>query len=186
MKQLSRTQEKTMHRFIDAFFSVRQTKPLNKITVRDIVDQAGYNRSSFYLYFTDVYDLADAAEDAVIRHLTEYADREFSQGEKVSLESFMSRMALETSGYADEIYLLSDSKSFRDKFMGVLRPNFAKAAGLDPDSRNYDYLVSLFFSIMLHNISYRAQHKDEYSLSEIADITRAVFLPGLRQLKAAE
>ena len=172
-----------MHRFMDAFVSVRQTKPLNKITVRAIVDRAGYNRSSFYLYFTDVYDLADAAENAVIGHLTEYAEREFSSVENDSLEDFMSRMALETSEYADEIYLLSDSKTFRDKFIGILRPNFAKAAGLDPESRNYDYLVSLFFSIMLHNITYWAQHRDEYSLSDIADVTRSVFLPGLVQMK---
>ena len=184
MKELSRTQEKTMQRFLGAFFTVRNVKSLDKITVKDIVTEAGYNRSSFYLYFTDVYDLADAAEKSVIGRLADAAEKEFANAESVSMDDFMARLARKTSEYADEIVILSDSKSFRDKFMDVLRPNFSRVSGLDPEDEKYDYLVSLFFSIMLHNISYWAQHRDEVSLAGIADMTRDIFLPGIQQLKS--
>lgn len=183
MKELSRTQEKTMQRFLDAFFAVRNVKSLDKITVKDIVTEAGYNRSSFYLYFTDVYDLADAAERSVICRLSDAAEKEFADAETVSMEEFMGKLSRKTSEYADEIVILSDSKSFREKFMAVLRPNFSRVIGLDPEDENYDYLVSLFFSIMLHNISYWGQHRDEVTLAGIADMTRDIFLPGIQKLR---
>ena len=183
MKQLSRTREKTRQRFIDVFFAVRKAKPVDKITVRDIVTEAGYNRSSFYLYYADVYDLADSAENSIIDQMSEDAENEFPKDGDHSLESFMSRLALQISEYADKIQILSDSRSFREKYMNVLRPNFARASGIDPIDRSYDYLVSLFFSIMLHNITYWAQHKEEYTLPEIAELTREIFLPGVRQLR---
>lgn len=184
MKELSRTQEKTMRRFLDAFFAVRNVKSLDKITVKDIVTEAGYNRSSFYLYFTDVYDLADVAERSVIECLAGAAEKEFAKAETISMEEFMARLARKTSEYADEIVILSDSKSFRDKFMSVLRPNFSRVSGLDPEDEKYDYLVSLFFSIMLHNISYWGQHRDEITLAGIADMTRTIILPGIQQMKS--
>lgn len=184
MKELSRTQEKTMQRFIDAFFAVRENKTLDKVTVKDIVTEAGYNRSSFYLYFTDVYDLSAAAEDYVIAQLSNAADKKFASAEMISMEDFMSGLVRKTSEHVDEIVMLSDSKSFRDKFMTVLRPNFSRISGLDPDDRNYDYLVSLLFSIMLHNISYWAQHRDEVTLAETASLTRDLFLPGIRELQS--
>ena len=34
-------------------------KPLNKITVRDLVEECGINRTTFYYHFQDVYDLID-------------------------------------------------------------------------------------------------------------------------------
>lgn len=34
-------------------------KPLDKITVRDITDDCGVNRQTFYYHFSDIYDLMD-------------------------------------------------------------------------------------------------------------------------------
>ncbi len=34
-------------------------KPLNKITVRDVVEDCGLNRQTFYYHFEDIYDLLD-------------------------------------------------------------------------------------------------------------------------------
>ena len=182
-KELSRTKQKTRTNFIDALFLILTDKPLDKITVRDIVTAAGYNRSSFYLYFTDVYDLADAAEDDLLDKLSAAASAQFGQEEDLPTEDFMQRLAIHASAYADRISLLSDSRSFRDKFLGLLRPTFARASGLDPEMAHYDYIISLFFSLMLHNITYWSQHAEEISLPELAEISRDLFLPGLLHLR---
>lgn len=39
--------------------SLLQKKTLNKITIKDIVDDCGVNRQTFYYHFQDVYDLVD-------------------------------------------------------------------------------------------------------------------------------
>ena len=42
-----------------AFLELLDEKPLNKISVRDIVERCGINRNSFYYHFQDIYELAE-------------------------------------------------------------------------------------------------------------------------------
>lgn len=42
---------------VDTFIGLLNEKPLDKITVKDIIDKCGVNRSTFYYYFEDIYDL---------------------------------------------------------------------------------------------------------------------------------
>jgi AcrR family transcriptional regulator len=44
--------------FMEAFVELMGSTPFEKITVQQIVEQSGYSHSSFYLSFTDKYDLA--------------------------------------------------------------------------------------------------------------------------------
>ncbi|MPM20781.1 hypothetical protein SDC9_67217 [bioreactor metagenome] len=41
----------------ESFIKLLGTRPLNKITVKEIVEEAGVNRQTFYYHFTDVFDL---------------------------------------------------------------------------------------------------------------------------------
>ena len=41
----------------ESLLALMQEKPLNKITVREICDKADVNRSTFYSYYMDIYDL---------------------------------------------------------------------------------------------------------------------------------
>ena len=41
----------------ESLLALMQEKPLNKITVREICEKADVNRSTFYSYYMDIYDL---------------------------------------------------------------------------------------------------------------------------------
>lgn len=41
----------------DTFIKLLNRKPLDKITVKDLADECGINRSTFYYYFEDIYAL---------------------------------------------------------------------------------------------------------------------------------
>ncbi len=41
----------------ESVFRLAEKKPLNKITVRDITDDCGITRNTFYYYFHDIYDV---------------------------------------------------------------------------------------------------------------------------------
>lgn len=49
-----------------AFWRLYEKRPLEKITVRQITDLAGYNRGTFYLYFRDIYDMLEKIEQEVL------------------------------------------------------------------------------------------------------------------------
>ena len=55
----------TKKAIIDSFFHVAAKKSYEKITVRDIVDDCGINRNTFYYYFQDIH--------AVVEELCEMA-----------------------------------------------------------------------------------------------------------------
>lgn len=53
----------------DAFWKLYREKSIDKITVREITQLAGYNRSTFYEYFCDVYDVLQQLEDSLMEKL---------------------------------------------------------------------------------------------------------------------
>jgi Transcriptional regulator len=71
--------DKTRQTFIHVFCELYSQKPIEKISIQEIANRAGYNRSTFYQYFTDIYDLLDYVEGRVMKSIKEeMANREFS------------------------------------------------------------------------------------------------------------
>lgn len=57
----------------EAFLQLLEEKPLNKITVRDIVERCGINRNSFYYHYQDIPSLVEEiVTDQVDRIAREY------------------------------------------------------------------------------------------------------------------
>lgn len=54
----------------EALVELLQEKPLNKITVKAVCDKAEINRSTFYKYYADVFDLFEQLEKEYIQRLT--------------------------------------------------------------------------------------------------------------------
>ncbi|WP_277408818.1 TetR/AcrR family transcriptional regulator [Lacrimispora xylanisolvens] len=56
----------TRKNLADAFWQIYCEKRIEKITVKEITTKAGYNRSTFYEYYTDVYDVLEQIEASVL------------------------------------------------------------------------------------------------------------------------
>ena len=56
----------TKENFIEAFWQLYQEKPIEKISVRELCEIAGYNRTTFYDHFTNIYDLLDLAVEPLL------------------------------------------------------------------------------------------------------------------------
>lgn len=64
--------ERTKAAIIDAFQQLLEKTPINKITVKSIVERCGINRNTFYYYFTGIPELVEI-------HLTNLADQLFEE-----------------------------------------------------------------------------------------------------------
>lgn len=53
----------------EALFQVLEDKPLEKITVKEICETADINRTTFYRYYTDIYDLYASVERELIQEI---------------------------------------------------------------------------------------------------------------------
>ncbi len=71
--------DKTRQTFVNVFCDLYSQKPIEKISIQEIANRSGYNRSTFYQYFTDIYELLDYVEERVMKSINEeMASREFS------------------------------------------------------------------------------------------------------------
>jgi AcrR family transcriptional regulator len=65
-KKIDRRARKTKKLLDEALLSLMSTKKINEITVTELTELADLNRSTFYLYYKDVYDMVDHLEAEIL------------------------------------------------------------------------------------------------------------------------
>ncbi len=74
----------------ETLFDLLREMPLNKITVKAICEKAGINRTTFYRYYKDSFDLMDRIEDELLAAFRSHI-REIGQVDmKTAIESMFS------------------------------------------------------------------------------------------------
>lgn len=54
---------RTRAMILNGFIQLMQQKPVKDISVRELADLVDINRSTFYLHYTDIYDLLEQTEN---------------------------------------------------------------------------------------------------------------------------
>lgn len=80
---------KTRQNIMDAFWELYCKKRIEKITVQEIATKAGYNRSTFYEYFTDVYDVLEQIEQSLLPAIEELPPLTSAEGDNSAIDSFI-------------------------------------------------------------------------------------------------
>ena len=63
--------ERTRKCIKDAFIELRKTKPIEKITIKELAVLASINKATFYSHYTDIYDLSEQLEKETISSIVE-------------------------------------------------------------------------------------------------------------------
>ena len=89
MKKRPDITDATRQRFVDTFCKLYETKPIEKITVKEIAEKAGHNRVTFYQYFHDAYEILEYLENRLLENAKNAIKKNirsedmFSQFEKI-------------------------------------------------------------------------------------------------------
>lgn len=59
--------EKTNKNITEAFLTLRATKPIEKITIKELSELAYINKTTFYRHYEDIYALSDTIENDLIK-----------------------------------------------------------------------------------------------------------------------
>ena len=68
-KMQKQSKKKSVEKLEKALIEIIQEKDLNEISVTDLVKKAKVNRSTFYVNFIDIYDLADKLKEQMFQDL---------------------------------------------------------------------------------------------------------------------
>ncbi len=64
-------EKKTRRAIREAFLKLRKTKPVEKISVKELAQLAEISKATFYLHYRDIFDLSDALQNEVIQSILE-------------------------------------------------------------------------------------------------------------------
>lgn len=67
----NKRKKNTLEKIEKAFITLIQSKEINEITVTDLVKKAKVNRSTFYVNYIDIYDLADKIREKMYTTILE-------------------------------------------------------------------------------------------------------------------
>lgn len=99
-----------------------RTKPLDRVTVSALTEQARVNRQTFYYHFADVYDLAEwVFEEEVAKHIMEHASyAEWANGYRELLQYFQDNFSL-VKAVTDSLNHRQREAFFMGQFSSMMR-----------------------------------------------------------------
>lgn len=163
-KQMEITSQ-TRQNLIDAFWEIYCEKRIEKISVKEITIKAGYNRGTFYEYFSDVYDVLEQIENALIPSI-DTLPRFVLEKQEIGMPI---DMFLELYGKHERYYmvLLGDNgdPSFQSKLKIAIKPLLKQTVESNGAVHEIemDYVLEFILSGMLGIMSF--WFKQEKSLS---------------------
>ena len=89
MKKQPHITEQTKNNLRIAFWSLYAQKPIEKISIKEITELAGYNRGTFYLYYNDVYDLLHQIEEEILGKITDVLNDSLEKNDTFDLSGQM-------------------------------------------------------------------------------------------------
>lgn len=92
--QYQNKRKKTKERIVDSFVTLYQEKDIAQITVRMICEKAGINRSTFYTYYADVYELRTQQQTEIVNEVYETILSRAIENESFDMEE-LARLLIE-------------------------------------------------------------------------------------------
>lgn len=157
--------------FLTAFWKLYEKKELEKISIRELCQTAGYNRTTFYVYYDDIYDLLDKAIESIFLPIREEIIRriDFSRALQVSAfgEIFLQALRKEDTHiellFKRHHYLLLGEKLKRE-WMALLREKYS---GREVDFSFLEYVLEYQLSAVMGVIKYWLQTGKKLSQQEL-------------------
>ena len=186
MKQEDRVRQ-TKQAFRTALLHYLQKKTIDKITVKDLTDFTNYSRSTFYLYYQDIFALKEDLEQAVFSEVQARMERHSPEELKKTLTPLIREMYEYADQNRDVFFILSSNNSYLELTGGIMERLrdycYSSWDILYPNAdRNkyhlyYHYLASGLISTVIYWIT-----DGQESIDEISAVTAQLAEAGAKVL----
>ena len=179
MANLSPTAEATRQTFIEIFCDIYKTKSVEKITVTELTQKAGYNRATFYEYFFDIYDLLEQIEDELIDLIGENIKKTISRENFVNIfiEAFI--VMQKDTEYPSILMMSEPSSNFPAKLKNELMPVILSALNISADNIKAVYALDFYLSGAISMIIGWQKNDMELSTNELGSLIHTILTEGV-------
>lgn len=166
--------EQTRANLIDSFWDLLGSKNMDKITIKEITDHAGYYRSTFYEYFSDIADLVNQAEDQLISKIEKQAINSLSNN---SMDVFISDSVVFYNANSKYLQIIAGSNrcsAFISKLKSVLHPLILQYLTSNSKNTQPDYLIEFALSGLLGTITYWFESQKNISIEDLTELINPI------------
>lgn len=165
---------------MQCFWDLFRQKGIDKITVSELSEMAQINRSTFYVYFKDVYDVLDQIEQCYLPDGVKLFEQFKDLKDKDLI--YQKFLTMFDASYLEIAFLLSEhgDPNFVLKLKNSLRPVFRQSMLKQYQThKNFDLTVEFILSSMIGVITYWANHTNEISSKELFDHLHSLYIYGV-------
>ncbi len=146
MKKQPEITDATKQALVSAFCRLSEENPNKNITIRQITDRAGYNRTTFYRYFSDAVAVREYLEDTLIHTLKSRLKERSSSGMNNPFFSvFLNVFEEEKSTF--RILLRDSNRShFIHKIQNAILPTISQADCIEDTDPCIKTIMTIYFS----------------------------------------
>lgn len=172
---------KTKKDIMDAFLLILKTKEIEKITIKEITNLSGHNRSTFYVYYNDVYDLLEQAEDELINKICFAINELMTINKNISTDTIINSFL---SVYVEDKIMLStlftsNSSNFLYKYKKIIKNKFLNQMIVTEENKvKLDYLIEYQVSAVISCIIHWIKSDEQISANDLLKLLQTYSVNG--------
>jgi AcrR family transcriptional regulator len=170
MNKQTEITKQTRKNLMDAFWQIYCEKRIEKITIKDITTKAGYNRTTFYKYFIDVYDVLEQIESSILPNLEKHKDILMDTNKHLSLKH-ITEVYNRNKKYFVVLLGKNGDPAFHEKLKNIykelIRPSFQS---LYTDDFTLEYTLEYMMSAFIGVLTYCFTQEEEPDIEKLIQI----------------
>ena len=181
---------KTKQVIRDSFFRLMKDKPMEKITVSDIIRSADINRSTFYFYYDDIFDMIEQINNEIFDYFNkEIVSTSFKFSGYEDYEKYIERYLVFCTENVELCRFITTNGCNNDlanrirKSIEAVIPN--SAAVFDKNESEY-YLTTFAISAILYTILEWIDDQMQVPPSEMARFLTEIYVFGAGKIKMSD
>ena len=181
MQKQPEVTDATRKAIVDAFWAIYQTTPIDKISTKRVADAAHVHRSTFYRYFSDIYEVLNELERKVMEEIVVTLQTKVQPTRMTDLLTHADVMVSALKDYAPILSHLTGptgDADFRDKLREQMRMTFRRFVP-NNGTLEADYLFCLIFNTILFNLGYWHENREVCTLEEVSLLSRRLIHSGI-------
>ena len=170
---------------VKAFCDYYKTRPIEKISVKEIAAKAGYSRATFYNYFTDVYDLLEYVENEFISYMVDRIQNNIGRAADFDgfIQAFVETL-YEKEEYINVFMNSSNRSSFIDQMKLKMVPLLLSVFNVSQDNTRAGYALEFYISGLIPVLGSWLKNEQDIPADELADLIRGILQEGiLKQIR---
>ena len=172
MKKQPEVTQRTKRAFMDALCELYAHKPIERISVQEIANRAGYNRSSFYQHFCDIYELLDYLENHVLASMLKNLSDDSGKIQELLVQND------EMNFYLKTLFGEFGSSHFIERIKETI-PFEAHKISISHDDPLAPYLMEFHLSTVLSLLRLWYRRDQDLSQVELFDLINRLYTGGI-------